>query len=220
MSEITISAFKWVPPFAQGLVRDLRVRWALEEAGLPYRTHLLGPGDNKSESYRQWQPFGQVPAYQEGDGCELFESGAIVYHIAQRSDALMPRHRDSQSRTVTWMFAALNSVEPHVSQLATIDLFSPDEAWAKARRPAVVEMIHTRLEAVARQLEGREYLENRFTAADLLMVTVLRGLRHTDIVKSHPVLDAYRLRGEARPAFKKALTDQMAVFAQNTPAAA
>jgi glutathione S-transferase len=220
MSEITISAFKWVPPFAQGLVRDLRVRWALEEAGLPYRTHLLGLGDNKSEAYLQWQPFGQVPAYQEGGHCELFESGAIVYHIARRSEALMPTDAEGQSRAVTWMFAALNTIEPHVSNLATIDQFNADQAWAKARRPAVVEMVQARLKTLAEQLAGREYLENRFTAADLLMVTVLRALRHTDIVRGFPVLEAYRLRGEARPAFKKALTDQMAVFAQNTPAAA
>ncbi len=216
MTDITISAFKWVPPFAQGLVRDLRVRWALEEAGLPYRTHLLGFGDNKAENYLRWQPFGQVPAYRDGSGTELFESGAIVYHIAQQSEALLPREADARSRAVTWMFAALNTIEPEVSQLATIDLFCPDEAWAKARRPGVVESVLERLAALSAQLERREFLEHRFTVADVLMVTVLRNLRHTDIVKGFPVLDAYRLRGEARPAFRKALADQMAVFAQNT----
>jgi len=220
MADITISAFKWVPPFAQGLVRDLRVRWALEEAGLPYRTRLLGPGDNKSADYRNWQPFEQVPAFREAGGCELFESGAIVYHIAQRSEALGPRDAEGQARMVTWMFAALNTIEPYVSNLATIDLFCPNEAWAKERRPAVVEMLLGRLRTLSAQLEGREYLENRFTAADLLMTTVLRGLRHTDIVKGFPVLETYRLRCEARPAFGKALADQMSVFAQNTPAAA
>ena len=224
MTDITISAFKWVPPFAQGLVRDLRVRWALEEAGLPYRTHLLAFGDNTAENYLRWQPFGQVPAYRErdveGQGQELFESGAIVYHIAQQSEALLPREAAAQARTVTWMFAALNTVEPYVADLATIDLFHPDEAWAKARRPEAVELLLARLKALSARLEGRQYLEDRFTAADLLMVTVLRSLRHTDILQGFPVLDAYRLRVEARPAFRKALADQMAVFEENTPVAA
>ncbi len=132
----------------------------------------------------------------------------------------MPRDADGQSRTVTWMFAALNTVEPYVSNLALIDLFCADEAWAKARRPAAVDGLLTRLRSLSAQLEGREYLEDRFTAADLLMVTVLRALRQTDIVKSFPALDAYRLRGEARPAFQRALKDQLAPFAENTPAAA
>jgi glutathione S-transferase len=220
MSDITISAFKWVPPFAQGLVRDLRVRWALEEAGLPYRTHLLGLGDNTAENYLRWQPFGQVPAYREGNGQELFESGAIVYHVAQQSEALLPRDAAGQARTVTWMFAALNTVEPYVAELATLDLFHPEEAWAKARRPGAVELLLAKLKSLSDRLAGRQYLEDRFTVADLLMVTVLRGLRHTDILQGFPVLEAYRLRGEARPAFQKALADQMAVFEENAPVAA
>lgn len=216
---ITVSAFRWVPGFARGLVRDLRVRWALEEAGLPYEARLIGPEDQKSKAYRAMQPFGQVPAYEE-DGLVLFESGAILLHIAERSEALMPSDAHSRARMTAWMFAALNSIEPHIQNLTAIDLFHAAEEWAKLRRPAALTMAQTRLAALSDWLDGRDYLEDRFTAADLLMTTVLRIPRHCDLVAQYPVLDAYRLRCEARPAFKKALADQMADFAEKAPAIA
>ena len=213
---ITISAFKWVPPFAQGLVRDLRVRWALEEAGLAYREKLIDQEDQKSEAYRSLQPFGQVPTFEDG-GLKLFESGSIVLHIAERSDALMPAEPDARSRVKMWLFTALNTIEPHIMYLAEVDLFHAKEDWAKQRRPAVVKMIQKRLKELSAQLRDREYLEGRFTVADLLMTTVLRIPRNTTLVQEVPVLDAYRLRCEARPAFKKALDAQMAVFAKHAP---
>lgn len=214
---IKVSAFRWVPPFAQGLVRDLRVRWALEEANIPYEARLIGPEDQTLESYRRWQPFGQVPAFEE-DGFPLFESGAIVFHIAERSETLMPPDPKGRARTLTWMFAALNSIEPRVQQLGEIDLFNADEEWAKARRPAVLEAVINRLTALTEWLKGRDYLENRFTAGDLLMTTVLRTLRQTDLLSKIPTLEAYRLRCEARPAFQKALADQIATFQANAAA--
>jgi glutathione S-transferase len=216
MSKIRVSAFRWVPPLAQGLVREMRVRWALEEAGLSYEERLIGPEEQPSERSRRLQPFGQVPVYEE-DGLVLFESGAIVLHIAERSEALMPTEPDARARTKTRMFAALNSVEPFIQNLAAIDLFHAGEEWAKLRRPAAVEAVRGRLADLANWMEGREYLEERFTAGDLLMTTVLQILRHTELVKEFPVLEAYRLRCEARPAFRKALADHMAPFAKNAP---
>ena len=211
MTTIAVSVFRAVPPFAQGLVRDLRVRWALEEAGLAYLEKVIGPEDQKSEAYRRLQPFGQVPAYEEGD-LVLFESGAIVHHIAQRSAALMPVDPAGRARVTAWLFAAMNSIEPHIQNLTAIDLFYAQEDWAKARRPGAVEAVQKRLQDLAAWLGDRNYLEDRFTAADLLMTTVLRFLRHTDIVAQIPVLENYRLRCEARPAFQRALAAQMAVF--------
>jgi glutathione S-transferase len=209
---ITVSAFRWVPPFARGLVRDLRVRWALEEAGLPYEARLIGPDDQKSADYRTMQPFGQVPAYQE-DGLVLFESGAILLHIADRSEVLMPKDAKARARMTVWMFAALNSIEPHIQNLTAIDLFHADQDWAKARRPGALQLAESRLKSLSDWLAGREYLEdNRFTVADLLMTTVLGIPRHCDLLAQYPTLDAYRLRCEARPAFKRALDAQIADF--------
>jgi glutathione S-transferase len=213
---ITVSAFRWVPPFAQGLARDFRVRWALEEAGMAYQVRLVGPEELASEDYRKHQPFGQVPIYQE-DGWSLFESGAIVLHVAERSEALMPSEPKGRARVRTWMFAALNSIEPQIQKLAEIDLFNAEAEWAILRRPAVVEAVKARLTRLSDWLAGRDYLEDRFTAGDLLMTTVLRSLRHTDLVSQMPVLEAYRLRCEARPAFQKAMSDHMAPFARNAP---
>lgn len=210
---ITVSAFRWVPDFARGLVRDLRVRWALEEAGLPYEAWLIGPDNQKSDDYRAMQPFGQVPAYEE-DGFVLFESGAIVHHIASKSEALMPRDEKARARTLSWMFAALNSVEPHIQNLTAIDLFHADQEWAKQRRPGALQLAQSRLDALAKWLDGRDYLEDRFTAADLLMTTVLRIPRQCDLVTRMSVLEDYRLRCEARPAFKRALAAQMTDFAE------
>jgi glutathione S-transferase len=213
---ITLSAFRWVPPFAQGVVRDLRVRWALEEAGVPYQEKLLGRDDLGTADYRALQPFGQVPAIETGD-LKLFESGAIVIYIAEQSDALMPSDPIGRARTSAWIFAALNSVEPQVQNLAEIDLFNAEEPWAKARRPAVLQAAQERLGAVESWLGEREYLEERFSAADLMMTTVLRSLRHTDIVAGRPMLKAYQARCEARPAFQKALADQLKAFAAHAP---
>jgi glutathione S-transferase len=215
---IKVSAFRWVPDFARGLVRDLRVRWALEEAGLPYEARLIGPEDQKSKTYRAMQPFGQVPAYEE-DGLVLFESGAILLHIAERSAVLMPADSQSRARMTAWMFAALNSIEPHIQNLTAIDLFFAAEDWGKQRRPGALKMAETRLTALSDWLAGRDYLEDRFTAADLLMTTVLRIPRHCDLVAQLPVLEAYRLRCEARPAFKRALDAQLADFVELAPSA-
>ncbi|CAM3302157.1 glutathione S-transferase family protein [Corallococcus sp. ZKHCc1 1396] len=208
---ISISAFKWVPPFAQGLVRDLRVRWALEEAGLPYETRFIDSQVQASADYRDLQPFGQVPVFKE-DGLSLFESGAIVLHIASRSDALLPTDEAGKARAITWLFAALNSVELQVQQLAEIDLFAADKEWAKLHRPEVEQAVRRRLKELATWLGDREYLEDRFTAGDLMMVTVLRILRHTDLLDSEPTLKAYKERCEARPAFQRALAAQMKPF--------
>jgi glutathione S-transferase len=208
---ITLSAFRWVPPFAQGLVRDVRVRWALEEAGVAYQERLIGPDDLATAGYRALQPFGQVPAI-ETEAFKLFESGAIVLRIAEESDALTPSDPDGRARTCAWMFAALNSVEPPVQNLAEIDLFHAGEPWVAARRPMVLEAVQKRLAALEDWLGDREYLENRFTAGDLLMTTVLRTLRHTDIVSERPRLKAYQERCEARPAFRKAVADHLRSF--------
>ena len=215
---ITVSALRSVPPFARGLVRDLRVRWALEEADLPYRSRPLGPDERKLKNYRVMQPFGQVPAYEE-DGLVLFESGAILLHIAHRSDVLMPADEKSRARVTVWIFAAINSVEPHIQHLTLLDLFYADQDWAKQRRPGALELAESRLACLSDWLDGRDYLEcGRFTVADLLMTTVLRIPRHCDLLARYPALDTYRLRCEARPAFKRALDGQMADFAE--PAAA
>lgn len=216
---ITVTAFKWVPPFAQGLVRDLRVRWALQEAGLPYEVRLIGFEDQGTASYRAKQPFGQVPVLEE-DGLVLFESGAIVLHVAERSEALLPRDRAGRERARAWVFAAINSMEPAFDGIGEIDLFHADEDWAKARRPQAEEAVLDRLDKLAAWLGDRDYLEDRFTAGDLLMTTVLRNLRHTDLVQRFLNLEAYRQRCEARPAFQRALAEQMATFEQHAPAAA
>lgn len=217
MSEIKVSAYRWVPPFAQGLVRDLRVRWALEEAGLPYEERLIAWGDNRSASYRQLQPFGQVPTYEES-GLVLFESGAVVLHIAERSKVLLPSDSASRARATSWMFSALNTVEPPIMFMVQLDLHFADDEAATRQRQFAADAVKDRLASLAAWLGERDYLEDRFTAGDLLMATVLRILRHTDMVAGMPSLAAYQARCEARPAFQKALAAQMAVFANNIAA--
>ncbi len=219
MTNIRLTAFKWVPPLAQGLVRDLRVRWALEEAGLPYEEKLLDFGDQNKPEHRAVQPFGQVPVYEE-DGLTLFESGSIVMHIGEKSPVLLPVEPGARARVRTWMIAALSSVEPHVQTLVTIDLFFAKEEWAPLRRPSALAAAQTRLNAVAAALAEREYLEKQFSGADVLMTSVLRMLRHTTVVSDIPVLAAYQARCEARPAFKRALADQLAPFQRYAPVAA
>jgi glutathione S-transferase len=209
---ISISAFKWVPDFAQGQVRDLRPRWALEEAELPYTTRLLALGDQDKPEYRALQPFGQVPILEE-QGLVLFESGAIVLHIAARSETLLPRDPGARARATQWVFAALNSIEPFVMNVALIDLFYKNEEWAKLRRPGAVEFVGKRLAGLSRSLGSKPYLDGDvFTAGDLMMTTVLRILDHTDIVRGDACLDAYVERCTARPAFKRALAAQLGDF--------
>jgi glutathione S-transferase len=209
---IQVTAFKWVPPFAQGSVRDIRVRWALEEAGLGYDDRLIGFEDQATPEYRAMQPFGQVPAYRD-DTVEMFESGAIVLWIAQTSDQLMPADDAGRAMVMTWLFAAMNSVEPFVAELATIDLFNADKDWAKARRPEVETFLRKRLGDLQTALgERRWFAGDRFSAADILMTHVLRDLRHTDILADFPALSAYVARCEARPAFRRALEDQLKPF--------
>jgi len=207
-----------VPPFAQGLVRDLRVRWALEEAGLPYEENLIGPDDQKSDRYRALQPFGQVPVLEE-DEAAMFESGAIVLHVAERSAALMPDDGHQRERIRTWMFAALSTIEPPILMLITIDLQPGGVSeGTKPLRDTVVGRVGTRLDSLVKFLGDREYLvADRFSAADLLMTTVLRQLRNTDLVAQRPTLDAYQKRNEQRPAFVKALAAQLATFAKHAP---
>lgn len=214
---IEITAFKWVPPFAQGLVRDLRLRWALEEAGLAYTEKLLAPGEQGSAENLAVQPFGQVPVLREGD-LTLFESGAILMHLAGKSDALLPADAAGRARVLAWMFAALNSLEPAVQNLTSIDLFFANEEWAKLRRPGAEQFLRGRLTGLSNYLGAREYLEGgRFTVADLLMTTVLRNLRHTRIVADYPNIAALQARCEARPAFQHALDKQLANFAKYAP---
>jgi len=209
---ITVYSYKWVPEFAQGLVRDLRVRWALEEAGLDYQEWLIGLGDDQnSPAYRACQPYGQVPVYEEG-GLVLFESGAIVQHIGEKSEALLPADPRARARAICWLFSALNTIEPAIQELASIDLFHAEEAWATQRRPQVEEWVRKRLAELAAWLGDKPYLEGEFTLGDLMMATVLRNLRHTDMVTGHPVLGPYLERCEARPAFERALRDQMLSF--------
>jgi glutathione S-transferase len=209
---ITISAFAWVPSFARGQVRDLRVRWALEEAGLPYRTHLLKQGEGNTSEYRTLQPFGQVPIFMEDDVC-LFESGAIVLHIGERSETLLPKDPKARARAVQWLIAALNSIEPFAMNLAAIDLFYADQEWAKLRRPGAEAFIRQRLVSLSKALDDKAFLDGeRFTAGDLMMATVLRILGHTDIVTSDLRLAAYLERCTARPAFQRALEAQLGDF--------
>ena len=217
---IRVSAFRWVPPFAQGLVRDLRVSWAMEEAGLEHTEPPIGPEDQDSDAYRALQPFGQVPVLEDDDTA-MFESGAIVLHIAERAPALMPDDGHARERVRSWMLAALNSVEPPIMMLVAIDSQPPDALRAsQALRDTIVGRIDKRLDGLARFLGTHEHLvDGRFTAADLLMTTVLRIPRHTDVVTRRPALDAYRKRNESRPAFQKALDAQLATFARHQPPA-
>ncbi|MFO1047523.1 MAG: glutathione S-transferase family protein [Geminicoccaceae bacterium] len=212
-----VSAFRWVPDFAQGFVRDLRVRWALEEAELPYEAVLIDHDIKATPGYRAWQPFGQVPAYRDQD-VEMFESGAIVLHLAARSEALAPRDPAGQARVACWVLAALNSVEPVVQQLAELDVFHAGEGWIEERRPQLERQVELRLSQLATWLGDRHFLEGRFTAGDLMMTTVLRELAGTPLLARHPTIDALRERCESRPAFKRALDAQLAPFRKEAAA--
>lgn len=206
----SISAFRSVPDFAKGLVKDLRVRWAFEEAGLPYQQALIDAEIKDSPEYRAWQPFGQVPAYRD-ETVSLFETGAIVLHIADRSEALAPRDPQGRARTTMWVFAALNSVEPFVEAVALAHLIFADAPWASEYRAGMVPLRNGRLTALATWLDGKDYLDGRFTAGDLMMATVLRNVQDDELA-SFPVVAAYRARCLARPAFARALKAQLDSF--------
>lgn len=207
---ITISAFAWVPDFARGMVRDLRVRWALEEAGLPYTTRLLRQGDKDQPEYRAVQPFGQVPMFEE-DGFVLFESGAIVLHIGERSETLLPKQPGPRARATQWLIAALNSIEPCIMNVVTLNVFHADEEWAKLRRPSAVDYMRRRLADLSAALGDKAWLDgDRFTAGDLVMSTVLRMVVGTVVDDGR--LAGYVGRCTARPAFARALDAQLADF--------
>jgi glutathione S-transferase len=211
-----ITAFRWVPDFAAGLVRDLRIRWALEEIEQSYRVRLLDATNPRPAEYFQEQPFGQVPSYRD-DQVQLFESGAILLHLAIEDERLLPFDRNPRMRSVAWMIAALNSIEPIILQLLAIDVFNRGQEWTKERRPQVVEFLEARLGKLSDALGDKEWFEGRFTIGDLMVVAVLRQLRHTDIVAKFPNLAALVARAEARPAFPRALADQLAVFKEHQP---
>lgn len=204
-----VSAFRNVPDFAHGLVRDIRVRWALEEIGRPYRTELFEGISPRPEVYRARQPFGQVPDFADGE-VRLFETGAILLYLGEQDERLLPRDTQARWTATAWLIAALNSVEPMLMQIASLDIFNAQHDWAKAARPAAVEFAETRLKSVSDALGDKDWLAGGFSIADIMMVTVLRNVRHTDIVAGFPTLAAYQARGETRPAFQRALSDQAA----------
>jgi glutathione S-transferase len=215
-AQIEITAFEWVPDVAKGLVRDLRVRWALEEAGLDYRVRLLNV-QQKPVDYVKEQPFEQVPCFSDGS-VKIFESGAIVQYVGEKSEALLPRDPQGRYRAIQWSYAALNSVEPAIFNLMLVDVFYANEEWAKLRRPGAADFARLKLKRISDWLGDKQWLEgDRFTIGDLMMVSVLRILRHTEMVAEFPNLAAYLKRGEARPAFQRALADQLAVFSANEP---
>jgi glutathione S-transferase len=214
-AEIQVTAFKWVPPFAEGLVRDLRVRWALEEVGLDYRERLVGRP--LPDGYVNDQPFEQVPCFSDGT-VKIFESGAIVQYIGEKSEMLLPTNPQERYRAIQWTYAALNSVEPAILNVFAVTVFYADEEWAKLRRQGAEDFARVKLKRVSDWLGDKHWLEgDRFTIGDLMMVTVLRGLKHTGMVAEFANLEAYVKRGEARPAFKQALADQIAPFRENQP---
>lgn len=216
-SPITITGYDWVPYFAKGHVRDLRVRWALEEAGQSYRPKLLAQGDQKAPPHRALQPFGQVPTYEEGD-VTLFESGAIVLHIAERfGGGLLPADLAARARAIEWMFAALNTVEPPITDYAIATIFEMEEPWSEPRLPSVKARIAERLEELSRRLGERDWLDSDFSAGDLLMIAVLRMVAGDGMLDPFPNLTAYVARGEARAAFRRALDDHMAGFTGDPP---
>lgn len=212
-----ITAFDWVPSFAQGQVRDLRVRWALEEVGQPYDVQRLAQGEQKGDDHRARQPFGQVPTYED-DEVTLFESGAIVLHIADAYPGLLPTERAGRARAIEWMFAALNTVEPPIMDHAIATLFERDQPWSAPRLPGICARIDQRLAELSRRLGDAAWLDQDFTAGDLLMVSVLRIVAEDGLLAPYPNLAAYVARGEARPAFARALAAQLADFTGTPPA--
>jgi glutathione S-transferase len=209
---ITITAFERSPDGGMGLARDTRVRWALEEVGQPYHVRPVPLGEMKSPTHLARHPFGQIPTYEEGD-LTLFETGAIVFHIASRYPGLLPDDGDARARAITWMFAALSTVEPPILELATAKFAEGNKPWRDARLPLIRDRIDARANQLAAHLGDAEWLDGRFGAGDLMMVSVLLRLRASGVLDEFPSLAAYVARGEARPAYKRAFAAQLAVNA-------
>jgi glutathione S-transferase len=207
---ITITAFERSPDGGRGLARDTRVRWALEEVGQAYAVRLVSFAAMKEPAHLALHPFGQIPTYEEGD-LALFETGAIVFHIAQRYAGLLPDDADARARAITWMFAALNTVELPILDLSTAKILEGDKPWSKERLPLVVERVRARLNQLSARLGDAEWLDDGFSAGDLMMVSVLLRLRPSGFLDEYPSLAAYVARGEARPAYKRAFAAQLAV---------
>ena len=208
---ITITAFESSPDRGRGLARDMRVRWALEEVGQPYEVRLVSFKAMKQPAHLALQPFGQIPTYEEGDPA-LFESGGIVLHIAQNHLGLLPADANARARAITWMFAALSTVEPPIVEREAAHYTERDKAWHEARQPILMGRIRERLDQLSSRLGDADWLDGAFSAADLLMVTVLRRLEGSDILSDYPTLSAYIARGQARPPYKRAFDAQLAVF--------
>ena len=207
----TITAFERSPDRGQGLARDMRVRWALEEVGQPYDVRLLSFREMKEPAHLDLHPFGQIPTYEEGE-LALFETGAIVFHIAERHPGLLPSDANARARALTWMFAALNTVEPPIVELEQAPYAEGDKPWFEERQRMLEDRVRVRLDQLSSRLGDSNWLDNAFSAGDLLMVTVLRRLDGSGIVEDYPNLSAYVARGEARPAYKRAFAAQLAVF--------
>jgi glutathione S-transferase len=207
----TITAFKNSPDRGKGLARDMPVRWALEEVGQPYDVRLVSFDEMKQATHRALHPFGQIPTYQEGD-LALFESGAIVLHLAQRHPGLLPDDANARARAITWMFAALATMEPPIVEREMAPLLERDKTWYSERLPILDHRVRDRLNDLSNHLGDADWLDGGFSAGDLLMVTVLRRLNGSGLLEAYPNLAAYIARGEARPAFKRAFDDQLAVF--------
>jgi glutathione S-transferase len=212
----TITAFERSPDRGKGLARDTRVRWALEEAGQPYEVRLVSFAAMKEPAHRALHPFGQIPTYEEGD-LALFESGAIVFHIAERYAGLLPDDANARARAITWMFAAINTVEPPILDLQTTKFLEGDKSWYEQRLPLVKDRIRDRLGALSARLGDADWLDGAFSAGDLMMVSVLLRLRASGILDEYPNLSAYVARGESRPAYKRAFDAQLAVFTGKPP---
>lgn len=212
----TITAFETSPDRGKGLARDMRVRWALEEAGQPYDVRLVSFAAMKEPAHLALHPFGQIPTYEEGD-LVLFESGAIVFRIAERHASLLPREANARARAITWMFSALNTVEPPILDLQTAKILEADKPWAAQRMPAVLDRIRVRLRQLSSRLGDAVWLDGAFSAGDLMMVAVLLRLRPSGLLDEVPTLAAYVARGEARPAYQRAFAAQLAVFAAHSP---
>jgi len=207
---ITITAFEQSPDGGKGLARDTRVRWALEEAGLPYKVRLVSFDAMKQPAHLALHPFGQIPTFQEGD-LTLFETGSIVLHIAERHAGLLPDDADARARAVTWMFAAVNTVEPPILELGIAKLIEGDKPWTKERLPLVEDRVRDRLKQLSARLGSADWLDGGFSAGDLMMVSVLLRLKPSGLLDGFPNLAAYVARGEARPAYKRAFAAQLAV---------
>ena len=212
----TITAFENSPDEGQGLARDMRVRWALEEVGQPYDVRLVSFAEMKEPAHRALHPFGQIPTYEEGD-LVLFESGAIIFHIAERHAGLLPDDANARARAIAWMFAALNTVEPPIVELEQAPYLERDRSWYEERLVLLQDRVRVRLDDLAHRLGDADWLDGGFSAGDLMMVMVLRRLDGTDILREYPNLAAYVARGEARPAYKRAFDDQLAVFTRKPP---